>query len=71
VTGFRLYGVRRGGVLSAIGLENGDVLHAVGDLPLTSPTAALEALPALRRAGHLTLQLTRRGQPRTIEVELR
>jgi hypothetical protein len=71
VTGFKIYGVRRGGVLSAIGLENGDVLHAVGDLALTSPAAALQALPTLRRARHLTLRLTRRGQPRTIEVEVR
>jgi type II secretion system protein C len=71
VVGFRLTGVRRGSLPTAIGLENGDLIHAVNDLPMTSPAGALEALQALREARHLRVQLTRRGQPRTVEIELR
>jgi general secretion pathway protein C len=71
VVGFRLYGVRRGSLPTAIGLENGDLIHAVNDLPMTSPAGALEALQALREAPHLRVQLTRRGQPKTLEIELR
>lgn len=71
VTGFRLYGVRRGSLPTAIGLENGDLIHSVNDLPMTSPAGALEALQALREAPHLRVRLTRRGQPLNVEVELR
>lgn len=71
VVGFRLYGVRRGSLPTAVGLENGDLVHSVNDLPMTSPAGALEALQALREARHLRVQLTRRGQARTLEIELR
>ena len=37
--GVKLYAIRPGSPLAAIGLENGDTLRAINDIPLTTPDA--------------------------------
>jgi hypothetical protein len=63
VLGVRVFGVRRGSDLDALGIENGDVLVRLNGLPMSDPSAALEAYAALRASTHFELDLLRRGRP--------
>jgi len=63
----RLYGVRRGSVLSRIGLRNGDILKTVGEHDLGDPDGILAAYGELERAQRLTLTVERDGETRTLE----
>ncbi len=58
VVGARLFGVRPGSPLAALGFENGDILTARDGLPLTTP-AAWEALAS--SPGPQTVAVERRG----------
>lgn len=66
ITGLRLAGIRPSTPLGALGLRNGDILHAVNGHPLTSPDKALEAYAAIRRAPEVTLTITRAKAPLTL-----
>jgi hypothetical protein len=68
VDGFRLYGIRRGDLLWAIGLRSGDTIHRINDRPLTSPDTTLAAYSSISRASHLDLRLTRQGRPARLVV---
>jgi type II secretory pathway component PulC len=69
--GVKLFGIRPGSPLAAIGLENGDTVRAIDDVPMSSPGAALEVY-RLQAAppDHLDLDVERRGQPVRIVVLL-
>jgi general secretion pathway protein C len=71
VVGVRLFGVRPGTSLSAIGLENGDVLRDVNGIDVCSPDKALEAYAKLRRADEIRLGLVRHGAPTTVVLRIR
>lgn len=68
--GFKLYAIRPGSPLAALGLANGDTLRAINGLPLTSTDHALAAYTRLRSVDHFALELTRRGQPLTLTYEI-
>lgn len=68
--GFKLYAMRPGSPLVALGLANGDTLRAINGLPLTSNDHALAAYTRLRSADRFTLELTRRGQPVTLTYQV-
>lgn len=67
VTGLRLFGIRPGTRLDALGFENGDSLEAINELPLTTPEQALEAHRAVRNAESIRVRVKRGDR----EVELR
>ncbi len=58
-SGIKVYAIRPGSLLATIGLENGDTLRAIDDVPLTSPDAALEVYRPL--SDHFDLDVRRRG----------
>ena len=59
--GYRLAGLRSGTLPDRLGLQNGDVVHAVADRPLTSAAEAMAAFGALQDTDELCVDLTRRG----------
>jgi general secretion pathway protein C len=61
VVGILLYGVYRGGLLDALGFENGDRLESVNGYDLTTPDGSLEAYARLRTSDLLVFVVTRRG----------
>jgi hypothetical protein len=69
--GFRLYGIRSGSALAALGLVNGDVVRSVNGMPLAEPDSALEAYSKLRSADYWDFGLTRRGRPARLVVLIR
>lgn len=67
VVGVKLYGIRRQSILGKLGLQNGDLLRNINGYDMGSPNSALEAYARLRSADALSVAITRRGQPVTLE----
>lgn len=68
--GFKLFGIRRTSFYSTVGLKNGDTVHSINGLPLTSPEHAMAIYEHVRRVNRLTFELTRRGQPMTLTIDV-
>jgi general secretion pathway protein C len=71
VQGFKLYGIRRNSLLSKLGMNNGDIIHSIGGIDMTSPDRALEAYSKLRNVGSLSVAYTRRGKRQNLEYNIR
>ena len=69
VVGIRLFGIRPETLLGKLGLQNGDRLEAINGFEMASPEKALEAHARLRTADSLTVKVTRRGAPVTIDLK--
>jgi len=69
--GFKLYAVRRDSVYSRIGLRSGDTIHAVNGFELTSMDKALEVYTKVRESSRLSVSVSRRGKPVTLEYTIR
>ena len=69
--GFRLSGIRRGTLIEGLGLRNGDILHAVNGLPVTSVEEAMAAHAQLPERGDVRLKLTRRSVPAELVIHIR
>jgi general secretion pathway protein C len=70
VVGVKLYGVRRHSLLGHLGINNGDMLRTINGFDMTSPDSALEAYARLREANRLSVAVTRRGQPISIDYNI-
>jgi general secretion pathway protein C len=70
-SGFKLYAIRPNSVYARIGLQNGDSISAINGYDMSSPDKALEVYTKLRRANHLTVNITRRGQQTTMDYTIR
>jgi general secretion pathway protein C len=68
--GIRLFGIRSDTLLGTLGMQNGDRLEQINGFDMASPEKALEAYARLRTATSLTVQLTRRGKPLTIDYQI-
>jgi len=60
--GMKIYAIRPGSPLTAIGIQNGDTLLAINDLPMVSPESALEVFRSQRNPDHYDLDIQRRGE---------
>jgi type II secretory pathway component PulC len=63
--GLKLYAIRPSSLYARIGLFNGDTLHRINGIDVSTPDRMLEAYTKLKDAKEFTLDLTRRGQPVT------
>lgn len=71
VVGVRLFGIRPDTLLGSLGIQNGDRLETINGFSMSSPEKALEAYTRLRAADGLKLQVNRRGQPTTIDIQFK
>jgi general secretion pathway protein C len=69
--GVRLFGVRPGTWLSALGVQNGDRIESINGFNCAEPEKLLEAYARLRTATDLHVKLTRRGAPAELAVHIR
>jgi general secretion pathway protein C len=69
--GFKLYAIRPSSVYSKIGLMNGDTLHAVNGFELNSMDKALEVYTKVRESSNLSISITRRGKPVTLNYTIK
>jgi general secretion pathway protein C len=68
--GIRLFGIRKGSLLSSIGMKNGDRLDSINGFQMSDPQKALEAYGRLRTASKLTVQVNRKGKPVTLNFNI-
>ena len=68
-SGYRLSAIASGSLLDRVGFRNGDVVHAVNGMELTSKEASMQAYEQLNRpeVEELVVTITRRGE----RIELR
>jgi general secretion pathway protein C len=70
IIGLRLFGIRPGSLLSALGLQNGDRLETINGFSVASPEQALTAYARLRTATRLSVQLSRVGKPVQLDLNI-
>ena len=70
IDGFKLRRVRRHSVFKKLGARPGDVVHSVNGKPLTSVESALAAYQELRSASGFEFEVTRKGKPVTLEIDV-
>jgi hypothetical protein len=68
--GVRVFGVRAGGLLDRLGIENGDRILSVGGTLLDSPENEAKAKLSLRTAKETTVLINRRGGPVTLHYRI-
>ncbi len=69
--GFKLYAIKPTSVYSKIGLMNGDTLHAVNGFELNTMDKALEVYTKVRESSSLSVSITRRGKPVTLNYTIK
>ncbi|MFO0751064.1 MAG: type II secretion system protein GspC [Myxococcota bacterium] len=68
--GFKLVGVRPGSLYRAIGIRSGDIVTAVNGNKIDSPTKALELFEQLKSSSNISVEIERRGQPKTLQYNI-
>lgn len=66
IRGMKVFGIRRGSVFAALGLQNGDTITSINDTPLTNPELALEAYSRVRSAREIRVRIQRSGAEQTL-----
>jgi general secretion pathway protein C len=69
--GIRLFGIRPDTLLGTLGLQNGDRIETINGFNMASPEEALNAYARLRTANKLSVKVTRRGKPETIDLNIK
>ncbi len=68
--GFKLYAIRPGSFYARIGFMNGDTILTVNGYTLDSVDKALEVFTKVREASRLELEITRRGKPIVLVINI-
>jgi general secretion pathway protein C len=69
--GFRLRRIEKGSPLELLGAQRGDIIHSVNGVELNSVDKALSAYQGLRNEDRLTFQITRRGKPTELVINIK
>ena len=70
VEGLKLYAIRPSSLYARLGFSNGDTVHSVNGLSLDGIDKALEAFTKLKSADELTFDITRRGKPLALRIQI-
>jgi general secretion pathway protein C len=70
-TGFKVFAIKPNSVFANVGLRNGDVIQRVNDRDITTPDKAFQAFQELRNERNLTIQISRGGENKTLNYEIR
>ncbi len=68
--GFKIYAIRPSSFFAKVGIRNGDTIHSINGMELSSPDQVMEAWNKLKAASGWELVLTRRGQPINLRIEI-
>lgn len=69
--GLKLYAIRPTSLAAALGLQNGDRIHAVGGESIVTADKAVRALEGVRTESRFTVELERRGNEVVLTYEIR
>lgn len=70
-TGFQLFGVRPGSILSALGISSGDTIRAINGNAVGSPDEVVELYPQIKDASEWRVDLDRRGKPVLLTIVIK
>ncbi|MBN2494028.1 MAG: general secretion pathway protein GspC [Deltaproteobacteria bacterium] len=68
--GFKLFAIRPGSLYSKLGIQNGDIVHKINGYAINSPDKALEIYQKLKSARSIDVELTRRGQKKSLSYSI-
>jgi len=63
--------VRPGSLYRAIGIRSGDVITSVNGTKIDSPNKALELFEQLKNSSNISVEIERRGQPKTLGYSIK
>jgi general secretion pathway protein C len=69
-TGFRVFAIKPGSLLSRVGFHNGDLIQAVNGHDISTPEKALETYAKLRTTGQVHAAILRDGKPIAIDIKI-
>lgn len=69
--GLSISRIRPNSIFTKLGLRNGDVVQAIDGTPIQSPDDILSLYEKIKSGSRISIQLTRRGQQKTIDYEMR
>jgi S1-C subfamily serine protease len=70
-TGFRLFGIRPGSILWALGISSGDTIRALNGNAVSSPDEVVELYPQIKDASEWRVDLDRRGKPILLTIVIK
>lgn len=69
--GLRVFAVKPDSAHARLGLRSGDIIHAVNGIDLSSADKMLQAITQLRNESSISLSITRRSEPVTLNYRVR
>jgi general secretion pathway protein C len=63
--------IKGGSIFSKLGLRNGDIVQKINGQPINSPDEVLALYEKLKSGSEVSLEVTRRGKPRTMNYRFR
>jgi len=69
--GFKVFAIKPDSVFATIGLKNGDIIQKVNERDLTTPDKAFQSFQELRNERNLSLEITRSGERKTLNYQIR
>jgi len=66
INGYRIFAITPGSIYANIGLQDGDIIHSVNGIQVTTPESALQLFQQLQNEKRFTVNINRNGQPMTL-----
>ncbi len=66
INGYRIFAITPGSLYANIGLQDGDVIHSVNGIQITTPESALQLFQQLQNEKRFTVNIDRNGQSMTL-----
>ncbi|MCJ7775808.1 MAG: PDZ domain-containing protein, partial [Desulfobulbaceae bacterium] len=63
--------IKGGSVFSKLGLRNGDIVQKINGEPINSPDEVLALYEKLKSGSRVSLEVTRKGEPKTMDYRFR
>jgi general secretion pathway protein C len=63
--------IKGGSIFSKLGLRNGDIVQKINDEPINSPDEVLALYEKLKSGSRVSLEVTRKGEPKTMNYRFR
>lgn len=69
--GFRIFAIAKNSLYARIGLKNGDILHRINNVDVSSPQNFMKVIEQLKDESNITVDLVRNNQKETFSYEIR
>ncbi len=70
-SGYKLMNIKKGSLVEAVGLENGDIIKEINGKPIDKPEAAFGAYQQLKDDGRFVIEIERKGKRETLSYDIR